>query len=189
MDQKVIKSYVCTRDERMFWRYWAPVGLGIVGIFAIILLIEVFRIRNSVGAWLFAFAWLVFFIYLIVRYSKVCVTPQLEFSLEEGQIKNIWPKGNKIELNLAKSYFCTKFICPFAFGTATIEKEYYLFSEKPLTLTRIKQNGFCTIEEINRNKVIIIPKTETTEIWVQQNVKVNQIPVYPAVAFKQGSKS
>ena len=185
MHQQIVKGYVCTRDERMIWRYVVPIGLSIVVILGAALLIEAVKIRNNMGVWVFAFAWLSFSGCLIVPYSKVRVTPRLMFSIEERCITNIWPKDNKIVLDLATSYFCTIFTCPFAYGTATTKKSYYLFSEKPFNLNTTNKNGFYALEEINHNKVIIIPQTEITEAWVQYNLKATCIPIYPVVTFKQ----
>lgn len=186
MEQQVIRDYVCTRDERMFWRYMVPFGLSIVAILDIALFIEAFRTKSGLGFFLFAFALLVFSIYLIVSYSKVRVIPHLAFCIEQGRISNCWPKGNSLELDLLASYFCTIFTCSFAYGTATTKKAYFLFSETPFNLNTINQNGFYALERINYNRVIIIPQTEATEVWVQQALKANRIPIYPAVVFKQG---
>lgn len=186
MSQQAISGGVCSREERVLWRYIVPIGLGVVAILAVILLAEAFRNKNSIGFWLFALAWLAFVIYLIVSYRRIRITDRLEFGIEQGRVTNSWPKGNIIALDLEDSYFCTLFTCAFAYGTATKKKSYYLFSHKPFNLGSIEEAGFHALEKINKNKIIIIPQTDVTDTWVRDVLRLTNIPAYPAVAFKQG---
>lgn len=82
MSQQKISGGVCSREERILWRYIVPIGLAVMAILAAILLAEAFRNKNSIGFWLFALAWLAFVIYLIVSYRRIRVTDCLEFGIE-----------------------------------------------------------------------------------------------------------
>ena len=168
----------------MLRRYVAPVGLAIMILFAFILLAEALRYKSSLTHWLCTLGWFIFAISLIVSYYSIRVVNNLEFRLEQDRIINIWPKNNIMELDLSKSYFCTIITCEYCYGKATTKKSFFLFNKKPFDPSLIKGYGLSMLENINKNEIIIIPKNDVVDSWVKQVLKLNNIPTYPAVAFK-----
>lgn len=184
MRYQVISGGVCY-EERVLRRFVAPVGLVIMIIFCFIFFREALRCEVSIIHWLLAFGWLVVVIHYIMLYCRIRVADKLEFSLEQGRILNCWPKSNKIELSLYESFFCTVLTCEFGYGKATTEKAFYLFSKSPIYRNTVKGQGLFILENLNRSNIIIIPKNSETERWLNTNFPINNIPTFPAVAYKQ----
>ena len=184
MCYQVIRGYLC-HDERLLRRYAAPVGLVIMTSFGLILFKEALRCKISITHWLLALGWLISVIWLMVLYRRIRVADKLEFSLEQGRILNSWPRNNEIELSLYESYFYTVLTCEFGYGKATKEKSFYLFSKSPICQNAIKGQGLFILENLNKANIIIIPKNDETQTWLNATLKIN-IPTFPTVAVKQG---
>lgn len=174
-------------DERMLRRYFAPLGFVIMIFSLLIFIKEALRCVTSITHWLLVFGWLAFVIYCIVSFFSIRVADKLEFSLEYERILNSWPPNNEMELFLFEGFFCTRLTCEFGYGKGIIvKKSFYLFSKSPICQNTIKGQGLFILENLNKSNIIIIPKNDQTEAWMNTALKISDIPTFPAVAFKQG---
>ena len=187
MDHEIISGYVCP-EERMIRRYVVPTCGAFMLLVGCFLLIEALRHQVSISHWLCAICWFIYLVFLFVLFHRIRVADKLEFCIWQSKIINAWPGNCKIELDLSESYFCTLLTTEFSYAKAKTERVFYLFSSKPIDSRNIKGGGLFLIESINKNNIIIIPKNAATDIWEKEILRLNNISVYPAIAFKQGDK-
>lgn len=184
MKQQKICGYICTKEEQVLRRCVAPIGLIMIVLFACVLWLEAFQSRTSIALWLFAFCWSAFVACLIVSYRRIRIADRLAFCIEQNIISNSWPPENRIEIDLCESFFYTMLTLEFGYGKAVGKKTVYLFSEKPFPSDGIEADGLIALEKVNKSNIIIIPKTEETGAYLENNLCLKDIPVYPTIAFK-----
>ena len=171
--------YVLSDDELLAIRVFTPIGLiGFFG-YTIILLTIAFREKNDIVSWLFAGGFLlVLFIlcYNTFRYLKYYF---MQFCICDYKISNSVRSHPEVSLKLFDQLFFTTAAVEFTFGRVERTKTFYLFSERKVQIDDIDGSGFNVLIKLYHNGIVIIPKTEATDLWINSELKISAIPNFP----------
>lgn len=171
--------YVLADDELIAIRCFTPFTLVGFSVYTIILLIWAFREKNDIVCWLFAGGFLlVLFIlcYNTFRYLKYYF---MQFCICDYKISNSVRSHPEVSLKLFDQLFFTTAAVEFSFGRVERTKTFYLFSERKVQIDDIDGSGFNVLIKLYHNGIVIIPKTEATDLWINSELKISTIPNFP----------
>lgn len=176
-EQSAISGYLCP-DERTLRRYLIPVGGVIMICFGGVLWVEAFRNIDSLLHWLLAVGWSLLVAFLLVRSPSVI--DNMQFSVEPGRVTNSCPSSGEVVLEVSRGLFVTTATVEFAYGKATTNKAFYLFSSKHFESDSVVVGGgLSALERLHKRGIVIVPKNKDTEAWIEAEMKI-KVPVFPA---------
>lgn len=171
--------YVLSDDELFAIRCFTPIGLIGFSGYTIILLTMAFREKNDIVCWLFAGGFLlVLFVccYDTFRYFKFYF---MQFYICDYKISNSVRSHPEVSLKLFDQLFFTTAAVEFTFGRVRRTKIFYLFSERKVQIDDIDGYDVKVLMNLYHNGIIIIPKTEVTDLWINSELKISDIPNFP----------
>lgn len=174
-----LSGYVLSDDEILAIRCFTPISLVGFSGYTIILLIVAFREKNDIVCWLFASGFLLFLLvccYDTFRYLKFYF---MQFCICEHKISNSVRSHREVSLKLFDQLFFTTAAVEFSFGRVGRTKTFYLFSERKVQIEDIDGSGVKVLKNLYHNGIVIIPKTEATDLWINSELKIEAVPNYP----------
>lgn len=184
-EQTAITGYICTDEERVLIKYVATFGLIVLVLFDCILWVQVFNNKSSLAHWLCAAGWSGFVAYLVVLHFRCRIVRQTQFRVTPGGIiMNIYNPNNAVVLDVHDGIYITLVSFEFAYGKASKRKTFYLYSATPYTSDLENGGGLYALERIIRKGILIVPQDKEVDAWIASELKISNVPRYPAVAFK-----
>ena len=182
----IIQGYICTKEEQILRKYFAPIGLAAMLTFACILFDQAVK-YNSSAHWLFAIVWFMFVVCLIARSYSCRIVDNMQFCVKSNIIENTSSRKDSVILDLSAKIYTTRITHEFAYGKATQERSFYLFSSKPFVLDNLK-NGLYAFKKLHKEGILIIPCNGETDMWYTSIIGTSIVPSYPNVACVIGGQ-
>lgn len=159
-------------------------------LFFVFLCVETVKHRFAFAFLLCTTIWMLLIVWILYCQIKLKGLHKLSFSCKGNKITNYCDLGECV-VSTKNSFYFTCISQSFGYGKATLNKEFFLFSEKPFATGVSCGNGLFTFKKLWMQEVVVLPKSDKTQEWVLEITKLKQIPQYPKVACfikRQGDK-
>lgn len=182
----MICGFVFSKDKRVLNGIGAYIGTFMMIGFASVFVYDlIMHIGDSIANILVVLFSLGVCTIMIVGSKQNSPLLSLQYSIEGYIVKN-FTKHKVAEINIQDGLYFSE-LCLFLHskGGGRWEEQYYLLSNYPIPkIPNHESGGLRLPRELTKSNVILLPASQSTNIWIKKTITDISIPQYPRIAYR-----
>lgn len=108
----------------------------------------------------------------------------VRYQLEAERFSLLYKGKEKVTFRVHQALYVTNAVVEIPTGgTSKRLVDLFLFSEKPIDTVFFSLVGDVAIRYALKNRIILLPVSDETAIWIAEYMGIENIPQYPKMAF------
>ena len=178
-NQTEFNGYILTDAERGARQFTKVIGMPILVLLLIFFVSKTLKNWDNIVMWGVSSLWFIIVIYAIFNFRGYQIFDNMNFYVADNIITNTGNAKTENLIALSNQFHITTLSVEFGYGKSTQIRVFYLFSYQSFSIDDIRGSGLHTLKYLTQNKIVIIPKNKETDEWIQNELRIGNIPEFP----------